>query len=325
MRSRVHGQQALLAYMSVDLCRLQAGVPQQFLHHPEVGAPVQEVGGEAVAEGVGVGRDRRSPVEHPSDVTGPQPMSPPVEEQGLSWAFLRLMVARGPSSQAATASAQRAWISTWRCLDPLPVTVTTRRPRSTSPRSRPHSSATRIPLPYSSSSTASSRRATSGRTPAAAPPAGSSSCPSSWWPRTRGSRESGDGADSRTEGSSVDDPPLGAPLEVGAERRRRPGDGGLGVAPGGQIGQVPAQDDPVHVGRALGTSPPGPLGEPLDVATSRPGPRPATVPPTDLRNASISQDTLKQYRCHRAESGIPGPREVGRQRRRIPPDRGAEE
>ena len=58
MRSRIDSQQPLLAYMSVDLRGLQAGVTQQFLHHPQVGAPVEEVGGEAVAEGVGVGRDR---------------------------------------------------------------------------------------------------------------------------------------------------------------------------------------------------------------------------------------------------------------------------
>ena len=58
MRSRIHRQQALLTYMSVDLCGLQTGVTQQFLHHPEVGTPVEEVGGEAVAEGVGVGGHR---------------------------------------------------------------------------------------------------------------------------------------------------------------------------------------------------------------------------------------------------------------------------
>ena len=48
--------------MSVDLCGLQAGVSQQLLHHPQVGPPVQEVGGEAVAEGVGVGGARRPAV-----------------------------------------------------------------------------------------------------------------------------------------------------------------------------------------------------------------------------------------------------------------------
>ena len=44
--------------MSVDLRGLQTGVTKQFLYHPEVGTTVQQVGGEAVAEGVGVGRYR---------------------------------------------------------------------------------------------------------------------------------------------------------------------------------------------------------------------------------------------------------------------------
>ena len=44
--------------MSVDLRRLQAGVTQQFLHHSQIGSAVEEMGGEAVTEGVRVGRDR---------------------------------------------------------------------------------------------------------------------------------------------------------------------------------------------------------------------------------------------------------------------------
>jgi hypothetical protein len=66
--------------MSVDLRGLQAGVTEQFLHHPQVGTPVQQVGGEAVAEGVGVGRDRRSTVQDPSHVAGPEPVLPTVEK-----------------------------------------------------------------------------------------------------------------------------------------------------------------------------------------------------------------------------------------------------
>ena len=41
---------------------------EQFLDDPEVGAPVEEVGGEAVAEGVGMGGDGRAAVEDPADV-----------------------------------------------------------------------------------------------------------------------------------------------------------------------------------------------------------------------------------------------------------------
>ena len=80
MRSRIHRKQAFLAHMSVDLRGLQAGVTQQFLHHPEIGATVQEVGGEAVAEGVGVGRDRRSTVQDPSHVAGPEAVLPTVQK-----------------------------------------------------------------------------------------------------------------------------------------------------------------------------------------------------------------------------------------------------
>src|SRR5664279_5802208 len=81
MRPRVDSKQALPAHMSVDLRGLQAGMTQQFLHHSEVRAPVQQMGGEAVAEGVGVGRDRRPAVEDPPDVTGSQAVSPPVVEE----------------------------------------------------------------------------------------------------------------------------------------------------------------------------------------------------------------------------------------------------
>ena len=58
MGSRIHGEQPLFAYMSVDLCGLKAGVTQMFLHNPQVGASVQQVGGEAVAKGMGVGGNR---------------------------------------------------------------------------------------------------------------------------------------------------------------------------------------------------------------------------------------------------------------------------
>jgi hypothetical protein len=49
-------EQPLLGHMSVDLRRLQAGVPEQFLHNPQICAVVEEVRGEAVAERVGVQR-----------------------------------------------------------------------------------------------------------------------------------------------------------------------------------------------------------------------------------------------------------------------------
>ena len=100
---------------------------------------------------------------------------------------------------------------------------------------------------------------------ATGPEAGRAARPSSAWPRTRGRRESGDGADRRAERVAVDQAPLRAPLEVGPQGGRRAGDGGLRIPAGGQEGQVAAEQDPVDIGRALGAPPAGPLGEPLDV------------------------------------------------------------
>jgi hypothetical protein len=55
--------QALLADVSVDLGGLQTGVAEQFLYDPEVGPPVQQMGGEAVTEGVGVGGQGRPVID----------------------------------------------------------------------------------------------------------------------------------------------------------------------------------------------------------------------------------------------------------------------
>ena len=106
--------------------------------------------------------------------------------------------------------------------------------------------------------------------------------PISPWPRTRGRRESGEGADSRVEGSLGDQPPPGTPLEVGAQGGRRAGDGGLRVAAGGQEGQVAAQHDPVDLGRDRRPRPAGPLGEALDIRWSRPAPTPGTARPPSV-------------------------------------------
>ena len=143
--------------MSVDLRGLQTGVAQQLLDHTQVGASIQQVGGEAVAQGMGVGGHRRAPIEDPPDVTGADPAAPAIEEEGPALlggrrgappgAPAEATLPRGPSSQAPTTSAHRWWISTCRCFEPLPTTVTTRRSRSTSPVSSEHSSATRIPAP----------------------------------------------------------------------------------------------------------------------------------------------------------------------------------
>src|SRR5258708_22966083 len=61
-------EQALLRYMSVDLRCFQADVAKQFLHMAQIGAVVQEVRGERVAERVGMQRCGRAAIEHPPDV-----------------------------------------------------------------------------------------------------------------------------------------------------------------------------------------------------------------------------------------------------------------
>ena len=50
--------QSLSTHVSVYLRSCEIGVAEQLLHGPEIGAPVEEVGGEGVAQGVGVRGDR---------------------------------------------------------------------------------------------------------------------------------------------------------------------------------------------------------------------------------------------------------------------------
>src|SRR5215208_4173843 len=77
MRSRVGGLQARRLYPSVDLSRAHGAVAQQLLDRPQVGASVQEVRRERVAQRVrpdpaldrGVSRPR---LQAPPDVRGGQ-------------------------------------------------------------------------------------------------------------------------------------------------------------------------------------------------------------------------------------------------------------
>src|SRR3954454_15809045 len=56
MGGLMYRPQSLLAHVSVQLGGGKVAVPQKFLHRTEVGAPIEEVGGVGVAQGVGVGR-----------------------------------------------------------------------------------------------------------------------------------------------------------------------------------------------------------------------------------------------------------------------------
>src|SRR6266851_8439652 len=71
----------LLAHMSVDLGRLQAGMTQQLLHYSQVGTPVQQVGRIAVPERVRMGRRGGPVVQNPSHITGAQPAASLVEKE----------------------------------------------------------------------------------------------------------------------------------------------------------------------------------------------------------------------------------------------------
>jgi hypothetical protein len=63
MGSRIHGSEPLLAHVCVALRGGDIGVPEQFLDDPEVGTAVEQVGGEAVPEGVRMGRVDRTSIE----------------------------------------------------------------------------------------------------------------------------------------------------------------------------------------------------------------------------------------------------------------------
>src|SRR5439155_2855437 len=81
----VLAEQPLLAYMSVDLRGLKAGMTEKLLDDPDVGAPVEQVGGEGVPQGVGMGGRHRAVVEDAADVSRAQRVAPQVEEHRVGW------------------------------------------------------------------------------------------------------------------------------------------------------------------------------------------------------------------------------------------------
>ena len=127
MSGAVDGQKPLLADVSVDLSRRQAGVTQEFLDDPQVRTPVEQVRGEGVTQGVRVRRSRRPAVDDPPDVPCPQAPAPPVQKDGLRRGLRpRRASLSGRRATLEIESAQRSCIGTLRCLFPLPTTVTVR-------------------------------------------------------------------------------------------------------------------------------------------------------------------------------------------------------
>ena len=51
-------EQSFLGYMGINLGGGQVAMAEQLLDAPQVGAAVEQVGGEAVPQGVGTGADR---------------------------------------------------------------------------------------------------------------------------------------------------------------------------------------------------------------------------------------------------------------------------
>ena len=82
--------------MSVDLRGLQTGVSQQFLDDSQVSTPVEEMGGEAVAQGVRMRGNWGPAVDHTPDVAGTQACPPPVEEDRVRWRHIGHEVVTAP-------------------------------------------------------------------------------------------------------------------------------------------------------------------------------------------------------------------------------------
>ena len=81
MRFRVDGSKALLADVCVALRGGHIGVAKKILYHAKVRPTIEQVGGEAVSQGVGVGRALATTVEDPAHVARRQPNAPLVAEQ----------------------------------------------------------------------------------------------------------------------------------------------------------------------------------------------------------------------------------------------------
>src|ERR671930_2198246 len=71
--------EAVFGQVSVQLGRGHISVTQQLLHGPQVGAALQQMGGEGMAQGVGTDHPavgQRPALEDPASVTGTQLVAP---------------------------------------------------------------------------------------------------------------------------------------------------------------------------------------------------------------------------------------------------------
>jgi hypothetical protein len=127
-----HATKSLLADVGVALGGGQIGVTQELLHRPQIGPVVEQMGGEGVPKGVGMGGVSRLPRRF---------------KNSASWGDAGPARAARTPSHARTAWALGTLMGTTRCLDPLPHTRTVRAVKSRSSGPSEHSSLTRRPLP----------------------------------------------------------------------------------------------------------------------------------------------------------------------------------
>lgn len=78
----MHRSEPVLAHMGVALGRGEIGVAEKLLNHTKVRPTVEEVGGEGVSEGVGMGRTGGSAIDDASDVAWSEGMQSPIHECG---------------------------------------------------------------------------------------------------------------------------------------------------------------------------------------------------------------------------------------------------
>lgn len=146
----VHRAQSRHGDVGVQLGGREAGVSEQFLHDAQIGAALGEMGGYRVTQPVRAQVRRAG--DRGQDVVDDRPRLPliqPLSPFARRRACPELSVAtvgRPMCNQRSIASAAGFPYGTERSLSPLPITRRRRRSRSTEPRSRPHSSPTRIPV-----------------------------------------------------------------------------------------------------------------------------------------------------------------------------------
>jgi hypothetical protein len=260
-------------------------VPEEFLDDPQVGATIEEVGGEAVAQGVGVGGNRRTVVEEPPDISWSEPPADPIQEHGLRRGLGAAEV--GPPHRPSTvpppersgrASGPAARGSP--CPRRSPSCPGGRYRRRRARTARPPAGRTRTgvrgrrrrvsgwphrrhhPLPRGGSP----GRLQRSPSPSLARPGtvehglDLAAVENAWQAGASTGRRQTTG---RIDGGGT---PLHGPREVTAQGSSLPRHGGPRMTPRGQIRQIAAKKQAVNLSRSRDTAAPGPLDESAEIA-----------------------------------------------------------